>query len=1014
LSGDDALRLALELPDGRRHPLPADRPLVIGTDPGPDGLRLRAPGVGSRHVALARLKSGGFGLKTIDADAHTRLDGQPVRQARLAPGARLELGTVTLEVVDLDRPPKRESSAPARVGGFLIEREIGRGSIGRVFLAVQESLDRRVALKLLRPELAADGDFVARFQAEARAAAALAHPNIVTVYDVGSADGQHYLALEYMERGSLEDRLASDGPLPWRAVLGILRDAAAGLEFAEQKSLVHRDIKPANLMQSMSGATKLVDLGLATSVAATAETDGKLRGTPHFMSPEQARGAPLDVRSDLFSLGSTAHRLLTGATPFEGEHSKAILRAVVQDPPRPLEVAGDPVPPAFQGLLARLMAKDPAHRPASARAAREEIEALISQLGQGDMPGSQSRSSIARRATAIAVIVVLVGIAISVALLAGDDPPPTDGQSAGDPASADRLAPEAPAGSDPSGAFERGDASAEGSDPSIDWTPSDDGFGERGRAAGTGEERIEALERSAEAALEEARGLSDRQERMAALRAVAEEYLGTDAARLASDEVAVLEDGAETPEAPEPAPAEALIAHLSSTGVDSDGAWLPPQVAFERLLAASPPIGVPADDRFETLRAGVLESFEVGLRVESDARLAVADELVVAGRLDDAAAAYAALLGWLEELPPEAERRLARPADATGQEIGLELQSGQLPTDREGVLALLAEDQAIESAHTWRLTDRIEHVNGRIAALEERWRDRYATSMLQRDRALIASALSDGRFERALIDFDLPAAASILRSLLPELRSAPARDSLDRSARRVSEAHAAFQLLVSAWRDGGWKRTTVVAPSRERVAGAALQVRPDGLVIESDEGPLDLPFASFGADAEALEGLFSNRLDREFTATERTRVADLVALAATVHGIGRVRPVLDPARRARLSEGEASDVAEEFALARETAPTPTPDALLEDQRAWRRLSTALRAVDDQDWATAEFSLGVLLGESPFSILTLLWSDGRPRGDAVTWPPELEAPRAWTPAERPSDPAADEASDPTQR
>ena len=297
--------------------LPASGMLVIGASTERAGYVLSGQGVDDAHCAIGAVKGGGYAVKDLGSRQGTIVNGKKVASARLAAGDTLLLGSRELRVVDPSEPTPKpapppaapaaapEAPAPAhklppglpkKVGGYRVERVLGRGGMGTVLLAVQESLHRPVALKLLPTSLAADREFVARFQKEARAAAALNHPNVVVVHDVGEADGFHFLSMEYMEKGSLEERLTKTGKLPWREVLGILQDAARGLRFAEEKGIVHRDIKPANLMQNAAGTIKIADLGLATSVEAEAsESDGrKIFGTPHFISPEQARGETVD------------------------------------------------------------------------------------------------------------------------------------------------------------------------------------------------------------------------------------------------------------------------------------------------------------------------------------------------------------------------------------------------------------------------------------------------------------------------------------------------------------------------------------------------------------------------------------------------------------------------------------------------------------------------------------------------------------------------------------------------
>ncbi|MEO0649498.1 MAG: FHA domain-containing serine/threonine-protein kinase [Planctomycetota bacterium] len=998
MSGPSEAR-ALRLPDGSLAPLPLDRPLIVGSDPGEGGLKLDGPGVSGRHLAVARLKSGGFGCKVIDAQATTQLEGQPVRQARLELGQTLTVGELPLVLVDPSvkpkaAPPKKASKAhdgPERVGGFRVDRLIGRGSMGRVFLSVQESLDRQVALKLLRPELASDAAFVQRFQAEARAAAALSHPNVVTVFDVGEADGHHYLALEYMERGNLEERLAKDGPLPWRAVLGILRDAVAGLEYAEQKGLVHRDVKPANLMQNAAGATKLVDLGLATSVETTGDSDGVIRGTPHFMSPEQARGAPLDIRSDLFSLGATGYRLLTGKTPFEGDSSKAILRAVVQEQPKPVESLVPDVPRALQGFLDELMRKEPSERPATAAAARSRAEALMAELGSGPVQGGSS----GRRAAALLAVLLIAAVGVALPFVLGGDDAPADG-SLGDPSALAQSTAGAssdgpPTDGPPTDGASISEPSAESTDPVTPLETS---------AVTDGDAVLEALELEAERALAEARLLTDPTERVAALRDVADRYLGTDAAELAALQASQVdrEEAAEA-QAEDRAVAASvdLSTYIAQASLDPNGELLPPQLAFHALSTLAVPEGTADTADFDRMRIERELELELELRRRSDERLESADKALVDGRLDVAAREYRLLLDWLEALPEELEQRLAEPTDGAGQVIEDELDLDQLPTDRAGVLALLEQDEALDEVYQWRLSGRIALAQARLEALDGGWHERYRVAMEQSDQRAIADRLRESSFEGALQNFDLSAAAQTASSLANELRSELHQDSLRRLAGRLTRARAAFELLATEWQAGGWRRETAPVPGAEQETGTTVGVAKSGLVLQTDDGGLDVPWPAFALDTEGLVDLFGNRLKRDYTAAEREAIADLIGFAAINVALGRIEPVFDPNRRARLSPLEAEQIEAGFERALGfLGAGASGGALSADARASRHLRVGLLAVDEEDWTTAAHAFDRMLADSGTALFTYLLSDGSPRGTPTSWPPTLDPPPLWTP------------------
>ncbi|MEO6709894.1 MAG: FHA domain-containing serine/threonine-protein kinase, partial [Planctomycetota bacterium] len=349
MSAEENRRLVLELlgEGGMQAELPRAGVLTIGSASSKVGFTVAGQGVSDVHCAIGRAKGGGFALKDLGSEYGTWVNGERVQQAKLEAGDVILVGSRRLRVVDpaaaapaaaasspaisaapaVQTPPPAPApvkTAPAvatasltpiteapkatpkpsvsatnyeqtplpKIPGYRIEKLLGRGGMGEVFLATQERLDRKVALKLLSVKLCADADFVRRFKDEARAAAALTHPNVVVVHDVGEEAGRHYLSMEFMDKGNLEQRVARGARMGWVEVLGVLHDMASALVYAEGRGIVHRDLKPANMMQGNAGATKLADLGLATQLEAEASEseNGRIFGTPHFISPEQARG----------------------------------------------------------------------------------------------------------------------------------------------------------------------------------------------------------------------------------------------------------------------------------------------------------------------------------------------------------------------------------------------------------------------------------------------------------------------------------------------------------------------------------------------------------------------------------------------------------------------------------------------------------------------------------------------------------------------------------------------------
>ena len=304
------------------------------------------------------------------------------------------------------------SLAGMTIGNYQIIQELGRGGMAIVYKAFQPSLRRYVALKVLPDYLQADPEFVARFQREARAAAQLGHPNVVTIYDVGEQGGVHYIAMEYLEGGALLDRLAN-GPLTPEEALQIIEQVGSALDFAHSRGLIHRDIKPANILFSADGRPKVTDFGIARAGDTSRLTRaGSLLGTPAYMSPEQAQGIPLDHRSDLYALGVILYEMLTGQVPFRAETPHAVVYAVIHQPP-PLPCQLRPgLSPVVEGVLLKALAKQPNERfqsgsemaaalraslavsapsaaPAPARASPHKVRApvdLAATPGGGDQP----------------------------------------------------------------------------------------------------------------------------------------------------------------------------------------------------------------------------------------------------------------------------------------------------------------------------------------------------------------------------------------------------------------------------------------------------------------------------------------------------------------------------------------------------------------------------------------------------------------------------------------------------
>jgi len=252
------------------------------------------------------------------------------------------------------------------LGRYRLLNELGRGAMGHVFLAHDPEIDRNVALKtitILGAVSDADRQETRdRVFREARAAGKLMHPGIVTLFDVGEAEGMLYLAMEHVQGETLDTFCKPERLLPVATVAEMVAGIAEALEYAHHVGILHRDIKPANLMRVSEDRAKIMDFGLARAAEAQVTQDGALLGTPSYMSPEQIRGETLDGRSDLFSLGAVLFEMLTGEKPFAGDSVSSIIYRIVNEPPRDIDALADRVPASLRSFLKRALAKNPDDR----------------------------------------------------------------------------------------------------------------------------------------------------------------------------------------------------------------------------------------------------------------------------------------------------------------------------------------------------------------------------------------------------------------------------------------------------------------------------------------------------------------------------------------------------------------------------------------------------------------------------------------------------------------------------
>lgn len=276
--------------------------------------------------------------------------------------------------------PRESHMSETEIPGYKIEKRLGRGGMATVFLATQQPINRKVALKIMSNQLGEDSVWAKRFIQEAQVIAQLTHPNVVPVYDVGTHEGQFYISMEFLDGGSLKERITRGIPLP--DVLKIIVGVAAGLDYAGEKGFVHRDIKPDNIMFREDGSPVILDFGIVKQMddggSSGMTQTGVIVGTTSYMSPEQAQGRELDQRSDIYAIGIMFFELLTGKPPYKGDTDVATLLMHVNDPIPKLPTAFQ----VFQPIIDKALAKDPFHRYTRAREMIDHIQKLEPQIKQ--------------------------------------------------------------------------------------------------------------------------------------------------------------------------------------------------------------------------------------------------------------------------------------------------------------------------------------------------------------------------------------------------------------------------------------------------------------------------------------------------------------------------------------------------------------------------------------------------------------------------------------------------------
>lgn len=951
------LRWVLEVVGDSRAPieLPRQGTLTLGGSAKRADLVLEGQGIAEVHCAIGRTKSGGWALKDLGSDFGTLVNGEKVTQHRLEVGDVIVIGSRRLRVVDpsaaatssaapakpapapitppppapvappQELAPRVESRLP-QVKGYRVEKLLGRGGMGEVYLAVQESLGRPIALKVLSARLAADSDFVKRFQSEARAAAALNHPNVVTVHDVWEEGGRHFLAMEFMDKGNLEQRLARDGKLGVKEALEILNDAAKALVYAELRGIVHRDIKPANLMQNSVGTTKLADLGLAMHLEAEAtESDNKkIFGTPHFISPEQARGEKVDIRSDLYSLGATLYRLVSGRTPFEGASTRDILRGHFLEEPKPLHEIAPGTPAPLAAMIHRLLKKKPEERYASAGVLLQEVERLRSATLHGAPLQSAPvapPSSGSKLPLVLGVVGVLAAVGAAALFLGGGDeepkpePAPKTGQTAPNVSPADV----------------EDEFTARGSSSNAKQPADDD-------------TALKLRETEAENALLRVSRELDAVALQAELRAVAEKFAGTTAAQRALEEAERIREESLRNAAATSAYEQSVRQYLERVKLAGQAGDTPKPLseALRAMLAEELPAALSGDADVAVRRRQIFAATLSSALERARAEATRADELERAGRFEELSNLLAP---WIVALDIPAMPEGLGPAE--------------LP-DLGEVVLLRASIQ--------------KRLDGQVAA-----RERYAKGLAETDARAIATGLRGSGFETALRTLNFAQMQSQLDALLGALSTEPAKGYVRDLQTSLAPARALFATLATEFERGGWRRKSFFDPrAKGRAIRDAVGVTSEGVLFKAEAASELVPWSSFGARTADLHQIFHQRLTREYTREEQAGIDALLRMTAVLQTIDETAEMLQSDASSNLSDEEVRVVTEAFDAARiwaQAAGTlPQFEREAEAARVW---VDGLRAGSSSAWSRAVAAYERLLREFRDTLLVKFLSDGRP-------------------------------------
>jgi serine/threonine protein kinase len=352
-----------------------------------------------------------------EVDSLLKFDGQAARFIE-TPAIELEAKAIAADEMNA------EADELKVIGPFQLISIIGNGGMGTVYLAIDTRLDRKVALKLLSAEFVADAERVSRFKQEARTTSTLDHPNIVTIFEIGEIDGRHFIVAEYVEGETLRQRLT--GPLEVTETLSITIQIVEALSAAHRAGIIHRDVKPENIIIRKDGTVKILDFGIAKLTAGDSERSidqlrtqtGMIMGTASYMSPEQARGQPVDHRTDIFSVGAMVYEMLSRKRPFTGETASDVMAAVLVKDPHPLSSVATNVPPSLQRIVERCLEKSPEKRFQSAGdlafALRQVNDSLAPAAAHPAALTNQTKNGETRSRFSLTRILLLSGIILAV------------------------------------------------------------------------------------------------------------------------------------------------------------------------------------------------------------------------------------------------------------------------------------------------------------------------------------------------------------------------------------------------------------------------------------------------------------------------------------------------------------------------------------------------------------------------------------------------------------------------